>query len=283
MIAIITGNAVNIILNYFLIFGKFGFPEMGVTGAALSSLISRIIMLFVWFLVVRKKEKFKTTLQDLSTKYIDKLMLNRLLGLGIIMSLQMFFEVLMFTASTLMMGAIGEVQQAAHQIALNIITITFMISSGFSIAATIRVGYYLGKKDFTELKHAGNASIILAALFMLLSGIFLVLFRNFLPPIYIQDLEVIGYATSMLIFAAIFQIPDGIQVSAVGALRGLQDVKIPTLLSFISYGVFGIPIALILSFQFNMGFKGVWIGLIVGLVLNAALNTRRFNRYSVKI
>ena len=282
MVAIIIGNSANIVLNYIFIFGKLGFPEMGVTGAALSSLVSRIIMLLVWFLVIRNKESFTSTLKSLTLEKVDKTMLIRLLGLGFIMALQMFFEVLMFTASTLMMGVLGEVQQAAHQIALNIITITFMVTTGFSVAATIRVGHYLGKKEIAELKPAGNTSIILSGIFMFCSGIFMILFRDFLPSLYIQEIDVIQYASSMLIFAAIFQIPDGIQISSIGALRGLQDVKIPTLLTFISYGVFGIPIALLLCFTFDLGFKGVWIGLIVGLLINAVVTTIRFNQQSAK-
>jgi MATE family multidrug resistance protein len=117
---------------------------------------------------------------------------------------------------------------------------------------------------------------------MFCSGIFMILFRDFLPSLYIQEIDVIQYASSMLIFAAIFQIPDGIQISSIGALRGLQDVKIPTLLTFISYGVFGIPIALLLCFTFDLGFKGVWIGLIVGLLINAVVTTIRFNQQSAK-
>lgn len=276
MNAMIIGNILNIALNYIFIFGKFGMPALGVVGAGLSSLVSRFVMILAWFVIVWQIDSLKKFLVNMHFGMLSKRNFKKVLSIGIVTSLQMLFEVSIFSGSTLLMGRIGETAQAAHQIALNIITITFMVTSGFSIAATIKVGQLYGKAQFEELRRAGYTAIAMSAVFMFFMAFVLLASRFFLPSIYISDPVVINLSASLLIFAAMFQIPDGMQVSAIGALRGLQDVKIPALLTFVSYICIGIPASFILAFHLDFGPAGIWIGLLVGLSLSALFNTLRF-------
>jgi len=280
MQALLVGNAVNILLNYFLIFGKAGFPELGVTGAGLSSLIARILMVVVWLALIWGRPAFRKPVLSLFRPQIHWNEIQTILSLGVVTSLQMLFEVGLFSASTLMMGMIDEVAQAAHQISLNIITVTFMVTTGVSAAATIRVGQLSGSGSISEVRAAGFAAIVMSAVFMAGTGLVLFLFRQWLPYIYIQDVEVIELAALLLTFAALFQVSDGVQVTALGALRGLQDVKRPALFTFIAYMLVGLPVGWLAGFYFELGPSGIWIGLLVGLSLSALMNSLRFWKIS---
>ena len=283
MQALLIGNALNILLNYLLIFGKLGFPAMGVMGAGLSSLISRTVMLMIWMGLIWKKPEFRSPVVHLLRNQWDWPLLKKLFGLGAVTSLQFLFEVGLFSASTVMMGMIGEVPQAAHQIALNLVTVTFMVTTGFALAATVKVGQLLGSGDGEEIGKAGFSAIGLSAVFMFLAGILILLTRHFLPYLYIDEVEVVELAAQLLIFAAIFQISDGVQVSALGALRGLQDVRIPALYTFIAYQLVGVPLAWILAFFLGFGPSGIWIGLVAGLTFSAVLNTLRFRKLQIRM
>ena len=278
MKSLLVANMFNILCNYILIFGKLGFPAMGVEGAALSSLLARCVMVLVWFVLIWESKEFMAQFSGWTLKLASTKMSSKIFRLGIATSFQMLFEVSIFSGSTLMMGRIGETALAAHQIALNIVSVSFMFTSGFALAATIRVGQHFGNRDSVGVKEAGVAALSMSALFMLFSAVLLFLLRYFLPSLYINEIEVIQLAASMLLFAAVFQIPDGVQVSAIGALRGVQDVKVPAILTFIAYILIGLPTGYFLAFVLEFSYAGIWLGLLTGLSLSALFNTIRFFR-----
>lgn len=277
MIALIAGNILNVFLNYVLIFGKLGGPELGVAGAAWGTLLSRIFMLILLSIFIFYHKVLWLHIKNANFAKYKKSLFRKILSIGIPTSLQMFFEVSAFAGAALIMGMITKEAQAAHQIAINLSSITFLICTGLAMACTIRVGNQMGMKNVEGIRAAGFSAIIQAFLFMLVAGILFVCFRNSLPTLYINDGSVISIASILLILAAIFQIPDGIQVTVLGALRGIQDVMIPTLITFIAYWVFGLPISYYTAFYTDLGPLGVWIGLVVGLSISALLLSWRFH------
>jgi len=208
---------------------------------------------------------------------------GKILILGVPTSLQMFFEVSAFAGAAFLMGMISPTAQAAHQIAINLASISFLICTGMAITATIRVGNQLGRKDYPALQSAGLSAFIQVTAFMCITAIIFVIGRYFFPTLYIKDEAVISIAATLLLYAAIFQLSDGIQVVAIGALRGMQDVIIPTIITFIAYWLFGIPLSYFLAFHFNLGPSGVWIGLVAGLTISALLNGWRFWKKSEQL
>jgi len=170
--------------------------------------------------------------------------------------------------------------QAAHQISLNMASVTFMICTGLALASTIRVGNQLGKQDYPKLKDAGYSALVQVTVIMAVFALLFVVLRHQLPHIYIDDGKVIGIASMLLIYAAIFQIPDGVQVVAQSALRGIQDVTIPTVITFVSYWLIGLPISYVTALHLDWGPGGVWVGLIFGLSISAFLLTLRFRKLS---
>ena len=280
MIITIGGNLVNVGLNYLLIFGVWGFPEMGVSGAALATLISRVLIAVGMSSYVFIGPKFKSVMELYQWDGVSNGTFIKLLKIGVPAGLQFIFEAGAFGMAAVMIGWIGAIPLAAHQIALNMAGITYMAASGISAAATIRVGNQLGKSDFETLKVAGNTCFVMVTVFMTVCGIVFVLFNEFLPSLYIDDPVVIGYASSLLVVAALFQISDGVQVVGLGALRGLADVKIPTLYTLFAYWVMALPIGYILGIQLKMGAIGVWVGLLIGLSISAVMQFARFRKLS---
>ena len=191
----------------------------------------------------------------------------------------MFFEVGGFAFAAVMIGWIGAKELAAHQIAINLASITFMVGLGISIAATIRVGNYLGKKDLIGIKNAGYSALFIVAIIMGSFGIMFILLRSFLPTLYIEDPVVIEIASSLIIIAALFQVVDGLQVVGIGLLRGLTDLKVPMVIAFIAYWIIGLPVAYLLGFTFEFGVEGVWISFVVGLSIAAIFFIKRFQRF----
>ena len=176
-----------------------------------------------------------------------------------------------------MIGWIGANELAAHQIAINLASISFMAVLGISQASSIRVGNAMGDKNITNVRKAGFTGIILGASIMSLAGLTFILLNNFLPTLYINDKAVISIASRLIIIAALFQLSDGTQAVGIGVLRGLTDVKGPTIITFIAYWIISLPIAYLLAFDFKFGVEGVWIGLLVGLTASALMLTLRFN------
>ena len=278
MIASLTGNLFNVLLNYMFIYGKLGAPALGVKGAALGTLIARCIMVVLLVLILIKWKNLWSYVKAANYRRYQSKLIKKVLSLGIPTSLQMFFEVSAFACAALIMGTLGAIPQAAHQIAINLASMTFLTCTGLGMAATIRVGNNLGRKDSLGVQRVGYSAILQVIAFMLIAAVVFVLFRNQLPLIYINDEAVITIASTLIIMSAIFQVSDGVQVVALGALRGLQDVKIPMFITFIAYWMIGIPTSFLGARYWNLGPVGVWLGLVLGLTVSALLLTRRFQR-----
>ena len=292
MYATILANFINIILNYLLIFGSFGFPKLGIVGAAIGTLISRIIMVYFLWMIFKSRSKFKAYITNLNFRKIEKTISIKLFNLGFPSALQMFFEVGIFTAAIWLSGVLGKNPQAANQIALNLSSMTFMIGIGLSVAAMVRVGNQKGLNDFITLRRIAFSIFFLTLLIEIIFATFFLVFREWLPTLYLDqyDLtnfkdnsEVILLASKLLLVAAFFQIFDGLQVVILGALRGLQDVKIPALITFISYWIVGFPICYYLGLYTNLKSVGIWIGLFTGLFVASILLYIRFNYLSKKL
>ncbi|WP_339838453.1 MATE family efflux transporter [uncultured Maribacter sp.] len=292
MYATIVANVINITLNYLLIFGNFGFPEMGIVGAAIGTLVSRVFMvIYLWF-ILKTKEKFKYYVTGFNFAKIEKTVMKKIIELGFPSSLQMFFEVAIFTAAVWLSGVLGKNAQAANQIALNLSSMTFMFGMGLGIAAMIRVGNQKGLTNFKELRRVAQSIFLLTFILEIFFAALFLLGRHWFPSLYLDindaanitdNTEVLVIAAQLLFVAAFFQISDGIQVVVLGALRGLQDVKIPTVITFIAYWLIGFPISFYLCLYTDLKSTGIWIGLLTGLTASAIMLYLRFNYLTKKL
>ena len=278
--ATIIANVINIALNYVFIKGMFGIPAMGVKGSALASLLARIFMMIFLYFVLLNQEKTKRYIKDFSLKIagFSKAMFDKMLKLGFPTALQMFFEVTAFAAAAFICGLISAKDIASHQIALSMASFTFNLCIGFSVASTVMIGRKLGEKNFVELQKVGINNLKIVFLFMLFCGLIFILGRNFLPTFFTkkEDVDVILLASKLMIIAALFQLSDGVQVVALGSLRGIQDVKIPSIITFIAYWVITIPLGYVLCVEEKMGAFGMWIALGLGLTISAVMLVYRF-------
>lgn len=277
MVVTIIANIVNAFVNWVLIFGNLGFPRLDLDGAGIATSLSRIFMMVVLIVYVNRSKRFKHfDLKPIVNK-IDLTKIKKILRLGVPSGFQYFFEVGAFSFAVVMVGWLGAKSLAAHQIAINLASISFMAVTGISAAGGIRVGNAVGKTNIMETRQAGFASVILGVSIMFCAGLIFVLLRNYLPSLYISDQEVIIITSDLLVIAAIFQIFDGTQAVGIGILRGLTDVKLPTIITFIAYWVISLPIGYVLGFRFELGVQGVWIGLLIGLAASAVMLMLRFN------
>lgn len=292
MYATVIANVVNIFLNYVLIFGNWGFPELGIVGAALGTLISRVVMVFYLWALMRNKMKFQPYVTGFNFKVLEKKVMKKIFNLGFPSALQMFFEVAIFTSAVWLSGVLGKNHQAANQIALNLSSMTFMVGMGLGVAAMIRVGNQKGLLNFKDLRRIAYSIFLLTFFLEIIFAAIFLIFNNWLPTMYldvndvanqVDNTEVILIAAQLLIVAAVFQISDGLQVVILGALRGLQDVKIPTLITFIAYWLVGFPISFYLCLYTDLKSTGIWIGLLAGLTTSAVLLYIRFNTLTQKL
>ncbi len=272
----IFANLVNVFLNWVLIWGKFGFPQMGLNGAGVATLVSRILMMlmmgsYILFSARYKKYHFRLFLLGASFP-----MISRILKIGIPTGFQFIFEVSAFSTAAIMMGWIGVNALAGHQIALNLASISYMMATGLATAGMIRVSNQVGRGDMKAMREAGLVVFGMVAVFMLASALIFFSFRYFLPTLYIDDTEVIALSASLLVIAGLFQVSDGIQAVGLGVLRGLEDVKVPTIVTLMAYWVLGLPLGYFLAFTLDMGAHGIWYGLLIGLTITAALLLYRF-------
>jgi MATE family multidrug resistance protein len=283
MVIVIGSNLLNIILNYLLIFGKYGFPEMGLNGAGWATLISRVVMGLSMMMYVYYGKKFIVYRPGFSLGHYSRKLISKMLHLGLPAGSQFIFEAGAFGFSAIMMGWLGTTALAAHQIAINLATISYMTTSGLGAAATIRVGNFMGQRDQENLRASGITMIIMAIIIMAAWALLFIFGRYFLPALYIEDDAVIQLTSSLLIIAAFFQLSDGIQVVTAGALRGLQDVKVPSMLIFVAYWIIALPVGYLLAFPLNLKANGIWIGLFIGLTLTATAMVIRFHRLSKRV
>ena len=292
MYAIYLANVVHVFFNYVLIYGIWGFPKFGILGAALGTVISRIMMVVFMHYILKNNVAFKRYFKNFTFKEIKKSILKKIINLGFPSAMQMLFEVALFTAAIWLSGSLGKNSQAANQIALTLASSTFMVAMGFSVASMIRVSHSKGMKDYKELIIVARSIFLLAILVEIFFGIMFVIFHQFLPHLFlnmsdpfqvVDNAEIISIASKLLLVAAVFQISDGIQVVVLGALRGLQDVKIPMYITFVAYWIVGFPISYYLGKHTNLGATGIWIGLLAGLTAAALFLYIRFARLTKKL
>ena len=292
MYATLIANIINVVLNYFLIFGKFGFPEMGMVGAAYGTLVSRIIMVIYLWTLLRYKERSRKIVRNIKLFTLDFSMIKKIVNIGSLSAMQMFFEVAIFTSAIWLSGLLGKNSQAANQIALNLSSMTFMVAMGLSVASMIRVGNQKGLQNYKELRRIAFSIFLLGILLAVFFALLFFIFHKSLPNVYVDlnditnykdNIEVLSIASTLLLAAAFFQISDSIQVVVLGALRGLQDVKIPTILTFISYWVVGFPVSYFLGKEEMFGSFGIWLGLLAGLTTASVLLFIRFNSLTLKL
>ncbi len=292
MYAIVMANILHVIINYLLIYGIWFFPKMGIIGAALGTVISRIAMVVFMHLILSRKEKLKPYFQDFSFKEIKKATVKKIVNLGLPSAMQMLFEVVLFTAAIWLCGTIGKTSQAANQIALSLASMTFMVAMGLSVVSMIRISNQKGLNDYKQLIVVARSIFLLAIIIEILFAVMFVALHQILPYLFLNmdnklqlldNAEVIAISAKLLLVAAVFQISDGIQVVVLGALRGLQDVKIPMYITFVAYWVVGFPISYYLGLKTDLDAVGVWIGLLAGLTAAALFLYLRFHYLTKKL
>ena len=292
MYAIFMANVVHIFFNYVLIYGIWIFPKLGILGAALGTVISRIMMVVFMHYILKYDKNIKKYFKDFSFKEIKKSVLKKIVNLGTPSAMQMLFEVSLFTAAIWISGSIGKTSQAANQIALTLATISFMFAMGLSVTAMFRISNQKGLNDYIKLVVVAKSIFLLAIIIEIVFALFFIIFHNYLPPLFLDleninqaldNKEVIKIAAQLLLVAAVFQISDGIQVVVLGALRGLQDVKVPMYITFVAYWVIGFPISFYLGLYTELKATGIWIGLLAGLTVAAIFLYIRFNYLTKKL
>lgn len=282
MYVTISANIINVFLNYILIFGKFGFPEYGILGAGIATLIARIYMSIVYTIIFRKKKIFKYIYEKVHL-HLDKVGIKELLNLGFPISIQLLLEISAFAISGIMAGWLGVTVLASHQIGTGLSSVTFMLSLGVGAATTICISNKYSTKNLKSLVMTTSASSHIILFFMLLSAIVFYIFRYDLPYLYTQDIEVVNLSATILVAVAIYQVFDGLQVVMISVLRGLGDVKHAMFYSFIAYILINLPIGYLLAFYFEMGVLGLWIGFIFGLGLASILFYLRIKKIYSKL
>lgn len=277
MIFSLAGMPVNIVLNWLLIYGNWGFPRLELEGAGWATLITRSMMFLALLVVILKHKTFEKYIAVSRNQWYFKWQTWReLLHIGVPSSLQIGMEAGAFAVSGIIIGTLGAVSQAAHQIALSCASFTFMVSMGLAQAGSIRVSNALGRNDWQKIFVIGKSTLVTALIYGTFCAITFGLLRNHLPMAFNDNTEVVTLAALLLLFAAVFQISDSTQAIGAGLLRGIKDVKTPTILIGIAYWVIGIPVGYTLAFHFGMGSSGMWLGLILGLTMASIFLMTRF-------
>ena len=292
MYSTLVGNAINVILNFFLIFGFWIFPKLGVEGAAIGTLISRICMLTFIILYLKLHKKLSKYIKKFFPSKVEIKRVKKILYLGLPSALHSLFEVAFFVSAVWMSGFIGKNSQAANQIALNLSSMTYMVALGVGVAAMIRVGNQRGMMNFKKLREVALSTLLLIIIIDIFFCFIFLTFNDSLPLLYLDSSdpsgfndvnEVLKIASNLLIVAGVFQLFDGIQAVVLGSLRGMQDVIKPAIIIFFSYGILGFPISYTLGFYTSLGMVGIWIGLLSGLFFSSLFLFLRFNYLSKKI
>jgi len=272
----ISGNILNIMLNYLLIFGKFGFPALGVEGAGITIFIVRVSMASVFVMLIFGHQALKKFTQFFSWRKFYKPALYKLITTGFPISGQLVVEVLVFSLSAIMIGWINEVNLAAHQIVLQLASATFMVGLGVGAAGTILISQQFGSKHYKATRFIALTSLHIVTVFNLLTAVAFIVLRYQIPSWFSNDSEVIYVAAQLFIIAGIFQLFDGWQMVGLAALRGLTDVTFAMFIAITCYIIINIPVSYLLGFVWNLGSVGVWTGLCVGLIVAAVAYRWRF-------
>ena len=277
----LSANFVNVVVNYVLIFGKLGFPPLGLVGAGIGTFVSRLSMPVFFAIYIYFRKEFAAFFKTAHKQVLKWEEIISVLKVGLPIGLQIVTEVAVFGFGAIMMGWINETTLAAHQVALGLASLTYMISLGVSSATTIRVSHQLGQKNYASLKKAAYASTHLVLFFMTLMAIVFIVFKGHLPYIFTTDEALVEIASGLLVIAAIFQVFDGLQVVMLGVLRGMADVKVPMFFAFFAYILVGIPASYVSAFVLKLDGQGIWIGFLLGLGVAGIMFYLRF-RYNLK-
>ncbi|MGZ2368909.1 MATE family efflux transporter [Ancylomarina sp. YFZ004] len=276
-------NVINTLGNYVFMYGKFGAPEMGLTGAGIGTLLARIFMAFAFIILFYKNQKYKlfVKLYKQSVFCWDRCM--QIIKLGIPLGGQIVMEACAFGLCAIMMGWLTEVDLAAHQIAITLSTLGFMIYQGLGAGTSIRVSHYRGKNNKYGIVRATKTAMNLMYVYTAFIVIVFIGGRHLLPLLFTTDIKVINLAAQMLIVCSIFQLIDGVQIILAGTLRGFADAKIPAIITFISYFILSIPFSYMSAFEWGFGAVGIWFGFPVGLLVCSALFQIRYKHILKKI
>ncbi|MFN7312104.1 MAG: MATE family efflux transporter [Bacteroidota bacterium] len=272
----IAGLLFNVLWNWILIYGKWGFPALYLDGAGYATSLTRFFMAISMVLYVAYNHHYKPWLKVKERQGEGRVLLAKIFKIGIPSGMQYFFEVGAFAMAAIMTGWFGKDQLAAHQIAINLASVTYMVATGISAGGSIAVGDAWGRKNKKDILFAGKASLLMSVLFMGITALVFSVFNHFFVSLYIHDSHVETMAANLLLVAALFQLSDGIQCVSLGILRGIADTKLPTVFTIIAYWVIGIPAGWYMAKYMNLELYGIWFGLSVGLTFSAIMLTRRF-------
>lgn len=268
---------VNIFINWLLVYGNWGFPRLELTGAGYGTLITRILILLIFMVVLFTHPFFSRYMAVRKKQWtLQWHTIKELLRIGVPSSLQVGMESGAFAVSGIIIGTLGAVQLAAHQIAISCASMAFMVSWGLAQGGSIRVSNAWGRNNWHDIALIGKSTLLSGLLYGILGLLFFVFLRNVLPLSFNNDAEVLSLASVLMLYAAVFQISDATQAIGAGLLRGVKDVKVPTLFIALAYWVVGIPMGCLMAFTFKMGAAGMWIGFVSGLTFSSVFLNKRF-------
>lgn len=277
MVITIIGNLINIGLNFIFIYGMFGVPAYGVLGAGIATLISRILMVLALYLYF-KHTHMKKYFQTFGNGYFSWKKIRFILKNSLPIGFQYIIEVSAFVLGAIMIGWLGTISLAAHQIAINLVSITYLIASGVASATTIRVSNLYGLGKNREVIYAASSGIKVTFIFMVFASLIFLMGNTFLPSLYIDELPVIEIASKLIFIAVIFQLMDGMQIVLLGIFRGLNDLKIPTYITAIAYWIIALPTSYFVGIYLGVGAEGIWIGYLAGLSSSALMLYIRYKK-----
>ena len=268
---------VNVFINWLLVYGNWGFPRLELTGAGYGTLITRILILIIFVVVLFIHPFFRRYIAVRKNQWkLNWHTIKELLHIGVPASAQVAMESGAFAVSSIIIGTLGAVQLAAHQIALNCASFAFMVSWGLAQGGSIRTSNAWGRNNWNDISIIGKSTLLSGVGYGIVGLLFFVLFRNYLPLVFNNDPDVMALAAVLMLYAAIFQISDATQAIAVGLLRGIKDVKVPTMYIALAYWAIGIPVGCLMAFTFKMGAAGMWIGFVSGLTFSSLFLNKRF-------
>ena len=279
MVLSMAAMPLNVLFDYTFIFGHFGFPRMELRGAGIGTLVTRTFILIILALIILFHPRFRPYMRERRSQwFLSKKTFRELLHIGIPSGLQGILEVAAFAVSGILAGIFGAVSLAAHQIALQVASFTFMVSMGLAQGSSIRIGNALGRKDWKLIGLIGKSTFLTGLVYGSVCALLFIVLRNQLPMVFNEDPQVVKLAGYLFLFAAIFQISDATQAIGVGILRGIKDVKAPTVYMAVAYWVLGIPVGALLGFRYHWGVYGLWTGFVIGLSIVSVLLNKRFNK-----
>ena len=273
MYALVSANLVNAAANAILIYGRFGAPALGVTGSAWSTCIARVYMAAFLYIAIRREHRRRGAAHPHVPFVLDVNRLRQLVALGAPAASQITLEVGVFALATALAARLDAVSSASHQIALNIVSVIFMVPLGLASAGAVRVGHAVGAHDARRARRAGWTALVLGGAVMIVLGLVLFLFPVRMLSVFTTDARVLEIGSRLLAIAAAFQLFDGTQAVTTGVLRGIGDTRTPMIMNVIGHWVLGLPVGYALCFRFAWGVIGLWIGLSIGLIFCAVALT----------